>query len=53
MLRTFRASVQAGLLQDFLFTFPVVVSAHAAWLAGESLAMIEALTHNARGLKRT
>ena len=48
VLRTFRASIQAGLVRDFVFAFPVVVSAHAAWLAGESLSLFEALVHHAR-----
>ncbi|MCJ7512015.1 MAG: glycosyltransferase [Anaerolineales bacterium] len=48
VVRTFRASIQAGLLWDFVFTLPVVFSAHAAWLAGESLALFEALVHHAR-----
>lgn len=48
VLRTFRASIQAGLVRDFVFAFPVVVSAHAAWLAGESQSLFEALVHHAR-----
>ena len=48
VLRTLRASIQANLVRDFVFAFPVVASAHAAWLAGESLSLFDALVHRAR-----
>jgi glycosyltransferase involved in cell wall biosynthesis len=35
VMRTLSHSIQARMFRDFLFTSPIIVSAHAAWLAGE------------------
>jgi hypothetical protein len=42
--RTARASMEAGLGADFFLTLPVVLTAHAAWLAGEAAAMVRTLS---------
>jgi GT2 family glycosyltransferase len=48
-LRTAQASKGAGRSSDFVLGSPVVLSAHAAWLAGESVALFETLVGHRRG----
>jgi glycosyltransferase involved in cell wall biosynthesis len=43
MLRTLRNARSANLLSQAIRTLPIIASAHAAWLAGESRAFLESL----------
>jgi GT2 family glycosyltransferase len=43
LLRSFRNSRSAGMLQQFILTFPINLSGHAAWLLGEMRGMFDAL----------
>jgi GT2 family glycosyltransferase len=45
--RTLRHSLQARMVGDFVLTSPVIVSAHAAWLAGEIRGYLGELTRRA------
>jgi hypothetical protein len=43
VVRTMRHASRAGMLRLALWTSPIIMSAQAAWLAGESRAYISAL----------